>query len=44
MKKEIIVVCSENHTELKNTPCGQKKRALNAEPGGKRCNHQAINR
>jgi len=40
--KEIIVVCSEIHTEHTNTLCGQNVGFVYVKPGGTYSNHWAV--
>jgi len=40
--REIIAVCSEIHTELINTLCGQNVELLNVKRGGTEGNHKAL--
>ena len=39
--REIIAVCSENHTKHMNTLCGQNEELLNVKTGGTYSNHLA---
>jgi len=39
--KELIAVCSENHT--KHTHCGQNAEFLNVKPGGRYSDHKGVN-
>jgi hypothetical protein len=40
--REIIAVCSENHTKHINTLCGQNAEFVNVKPGGTDSNHWAL--
>jgi hypothetical protein len=40
--REIIVVCSEIHTEHINTLCGQNVGFVNVKPGGTQSNNWAL--
>jgi hypothetical protein len=40
--REIIAVCSEIHTKLINTLCGQNVQFVNVKPGGTYSNHWAL--
>ena len=40
--REIIAVCSQIHTKLINTLCGQKVELLNVKPCGIYSNHWAL--
>ena len=39
---EIIAACSQIHTELINTLCGQNVELLNVKPGGTYSDHRAL--
>ena len=41
--REIIAVCSEIHTKLINTLCGQKVELLSVKIFGKYSNHKILN-
>ena len=40
--REIMAVCSQNHTKHKNTLCGQNVELLNVKPGGIYSDHWAL--
>ena len=40
--REIIAVCSQIHTKLMNTLCGQKVDLLNVKPGGTHSDHWTL--
>ena len=40
--REIIAVCSEVHTKLINTLCGQNVEFVNVKPGGSYSDHWAL--
>jgi len=39
--REIMAVCSENHTKHRNTLCGQNVEFFDSEPGGNYSNYWA---